>query len=171
MKINKFEKGSISEKIEVDYYVPVSIEFPDNDRKKEELFYYRFINKNSSFIEVKVNSVTKKIISVTLTLINDIADSELEISNVIEKNPIIDTDMFNQNTVITEENDFELYRDSQSIFFKLNKENISSVIKMSKHLSLFVNERDQIIGMMFSGFSKEEWLEINESIKDSVLSK
>ncbi len=39
---------------------------------------------------------------------------------------------------------------------------------MSKHLSLLINGDNKIIGLKFSGFSKEEWLELNDNIKNSI---
>ncbi|OFT87383.1 hypothetical protein HMPREF3100_07720 [Enterococcus sp. HMSC29A04] len=66
MRISCFEEGTILDEIEIDFYVPMSLEFPINDSRKEELFYFRFINRKSSFIEIKVNSKTKKIIGVTV---------------------------------------------------------------------------------------------------------
>ena len=45
MKIEEFENNVSKEEIEIDYYVPVSISFPENDLEEEGLYYYRFINK------------------------------------------------------------------------------------------------------------------------------
>jgi hypothetical protein len=168
MKINNFEKGTVLDTVEVDYYVPISLEFPTNDNKKEELYYYRFINGKSSFIEIKINSDTKKITGVTITSINDIADSEFPINKVSEENPVIETDIFAENTIITKEADFNIFRENKNLFFKLNEENLDSVVKMSKHLSLFLNVENEIIGMKFSDFSETEWSEINDSIQDSI---
>lgn len=168
MKINNFENGTISDTIEVDYYVPISLEFPINDNKKKELYYYRFINEKSSFIEIKINSDTKKIVGVTVTSINDIADSEFPITKVSEENPLIETDIFAENTIITKEADFNIFRENKNLFFKLKEENLDSVVKMSKHLFLFLNVENEIIGMRFSDFSETEWSEINDSIHDSI---
>lgn len=76
MKIEEFENNVSKEKIEIDYYVPVSISFPENDLEEEGLYYYRFINKEYSFIEFKINSVSKKIVNVTVTSINDIQNGD-----------------------------------------------------------------------------------------------
>lgn len=169
MKINNFEKGTVLDTIEVDYYIPISLEFPTNDTKKEAPYYYRFINEKSSFIEIKINSNTKKITGVTIISINDIADSEFPISKVSEENPVIETDIFAENTIVTKEADFNIFRENKNLFFKLKEENLDSVIKMSKHLFLFLNVENEIIGMRFSDFSETEWSEINDSIKDSIL--
>ncbi len=76
MKIEEFENNVSKEEMEIDYYVPVSISFKENDLEEEGLYYYRFINKEYSFIEFKINSVSKKIVNVTVTSINDIQNSD-----------------------------------------------------------------------------------------------
>lgn len=171
MKISKFEKGTILDEIEIDYYVPIRLIFPLNDNGIEELYYFRFINQKSSFIEAKINSKTKKIVGVTVTSINDIKDSEFLECELEERNPIIETDIFNKDRVITKEADFDVLRGNTNIFFKLNEEKLSIVVKMSEHLSLLLNKDNEVIGMVFSGFSKQEWLKLNESIKGYIAFK
>lgn len=156
------------DEIEIDIRVPVSLVFPINDSRKEELFYFRFINRKSSFIEIKVNSKTKKIIGVTVISTDDIKDSKFFECVFEKRNPVIETDIFNKDRVITKEANFDMHRGKASIYFKLNEEKLSTVIKMSKHLSLLINGDTEIIGLKFSGFSKEEWLELNGNIKNSI---
>ncbi|MGA3375645.1 hypothetical protein [Lactiplantibacillus pentosus] len=64
MKVEKLENSISKEEMEIDNYVPVSISFPENDLEAEGLYYYRFINKEYSFVEFKINSVSKKIVNV-----------------------------------------------------------------------------------------------------------
>ncbi|MBC1522124.1 hypothetical protein HB912_10745 [Listeria aquatica] len=167
MKVKSYENKVIEDDMEVDYYVPVTVSFPENDDKHNlgELYYYRFINEHESFIEVKINSITQKIVEVVFTSINDIEDSNFSIEEYEEKNPVIETDIFSENTIVTKEADFNIFRGNKNLYFKLNEENLDSIIKMSKHLSLFLNVENKIIGMGFSDFSEEEWSEINDSIK------
>lgn len=39
---------------------------------------------------------------------------------------------------------------------------------MSLHVSLFLNEDSEIIGLEFSSFSGNEWAELNESIESTT---
>ncbi|EHR9822218.1 hypothetical protein K7H51_000875 [Listeria innocua] len=45
---------------------------------------------------------------------------------------------------------------------------MDSIVKMSSHVSLFLNEDSEIIGLDFSSFSDNEWAELNESIKSTT---
>lgn len=168
MKVKSYENKVIEDDMKIDYYVPITVSFPENDDKHNlgELYYYRFINEHESFIEVKINSITQKIVEVVLTSISDIEDSNLSIEEYEERNPVIETDIFFENTIVTKEADFSIFRTNKNLYFKLNEEKLDSMVKMSKHLSLFLNVENEIIGMEFSDFSETEWSEINDSIKD-----
>ncbi|EIT5122350.1 hypothetical protein L2I82_002629, partial [Enterococcus faecalis] len=74
MKIKSYEDKLVKDDMEVDYYVPITVSFSENDDKYSlgEFYYYRFVNEHESFVELKINSVTQKIVEVVLTAINDI---------------------------------------------------------------------------------------------------
>ncbi|HDT8039568.1 TPA: hypothetical protein RD651_002885, partial [Enterococcus faecalis] len=105
MKIKSYEDKLVKDDMEVDYYVPITVSFSENDDKYSlgEFYYYRFVNEHESFVELKINSVTQKIVEVVLTAINDIEESNLFIDEYTEKNPVIQTDIFNGNSIITKE--------------------------------------------------------------------
>ena len=170
MKIKSYEDKLVKDDIEVDYYVPITVSFSENDDKYSlgEFYYYRFVNEHESFVEIKINSVTQKIVEVVFTSINDIEDSNLFIGEYTEKNPVLQTDIFDENSIITKESGFKISREHKKLYFKLDKEKIDSVVKMSNHVSLFLNEDSEIIGLDFSSFSDNEWAELNESIKSTT---
>lgn len=170
MKIKSYEDKLVKDDIEVDYYVPITVSFSENDDKYSlgEFYYYRFVNEHESFVEIKINSVTQKIVEVVFTAINDIEDSNLFIREYAEKNPVIQTDIFDGNSIITKESGFKISREHKKLYFTLDKEKIDSVVKMSNHISLFLNEDSEIIGLEFSSFSDNEWAELNESIQSTT---
>ncbi|WP_088816162.1 MULTISPECIES: hypothetical protein [Listeria] len=170
MKIKSYENKLVKDDVEVDYYVPLTISFSENDDKYRlgEFFYYRFVNEHESFVEIKINSVTQKIVEVVFTSINDIEDSNLIVGEYTEKNPVIQTNIFDVNSIITKEAAFKILRERKKIYFKLDEEKIDSVIKMSSHVSLFLNEEGEVIGLEFSSFSDDEWTELNESIESTT---
>ncbi|HHQ1109236.1 TPA: hypothetical protein ACSK94_000752, partial [Listeria innocua] len=53
--------------------------------------------------EIKINSVTRKVVEVVFTSINDIEDSNLTIEEYTEKNPVIQIDIFEEISIITKE--------------------------------------------------------------------
>ncbi|MBC1990998.1 hypothetical protein HCJ33_13640, partial [Listeria seeligeri] len=91
MKIKSYEDKLVKDDIEVDYYVPITVSFSENDDKYSlgEFYYYRFVNEHESFVEIKINSVTQKIVEVVFTSINDIEDSNLFIGEYADQNPVI----------------------------------------------------------------------------------
>lgn len=82
MRVENMIKRTVKGVKEVDFYTPVRIDYAENDEKYKELFYYRMLNEKSSFIEVTVNSIARKIVSITTVSIND----KVKINNeILEK--------------------------------------------------------------------------------------
>lgn len=55
MKIKSYEDKLVKDDIEVDYYVPITVSFPENDDKYNlgEFYYYRFVNEYESLLRLK----------------------------------------------------------------------------------------------------------------------
>lgn len=58
-----------------------------------------------------------------------------------------------------------MYRAHKEIYFKFDGEKTFTVMKMSNHVALFLNEDNKIVGMEFSGFTEGEWKELDESMR------
>ncbi|MBC2250908.1 hypothetical protein HCB49_13000 [Listeria sp. FSL L7-0123] len=167
MKIQTYENKLVKDKLEIDYYVPITITFPENADKYRlgELYYFLFINEHDSLVEVKINAITQKIVELVVVSINDIEDSNLVVEKYTEKNPLIQTTIFDAYPVITKKSKFKVYRAHKKIYFKFDGEKIFTVMKMSNRVALFLNEDNKIVGMEFSGFTEDEWKELDESIR------
>ncbi|EAE5014837.1 hypothetical protein E1049_06550, partial [Listeria monocytogenes] len=96
MKIQTYENKLVKDELEIDYYVPITITFPENADKYRlgELYYFLFINEHDSLVEVKINAITQKIVELVVVSINDIEDSNLVIEKYTEKKPINSNDYF-----------------------------------------------------------------------------
>lgn len=169
MKIQQLLLQNVIGEKEVDFYVPVKIDFKDNDEKDKELFYYRMFNPKSSFVEVSINSATNKIVNITLVSVNNVE----EMTNVClsypkeEGNPIIDMDIFKEVHIVTDNVNFNIYRHDKKIYVLQETTTVSKQVKMGV-VSLLSDEQNNIIGFVFEDFSDDEWKEVNESIDISV---
>ncbi|MBC2184177.1 hypothetical protein HCB33_12500 [Listeria sp. FSL L7-0233] len=167
MKIQSYENKLVKDELEIDYYVPITITFPENADKYKlgKSYYYIFINEHDSLVEVKINAITQKIMELVVVSINDIEDSNLVIEKYSEKNPLIQTTIFDAEPIITKRSKFKMFRAHKKINFKFDQEKISTIVKMSSRVALFLNEDNKIVGMEFSGFTEDEWKELDESIR------
>ncbi|MBC1572275.1 hypothetical protein HCJ25_11425 [Listeria sp. FSL L7-1426] len=167
MKIQSYENKLVKDELEIDYYVPITITFPENADKYRlgKSYYYIFINEHDSLVEVKINAITQKIMELVVVSINDIEDSNLVNEKYSEKNPLIQTTIFDAEPIITKRSKFKMFRAHKKIYFKFDQEKISTIVKMSSRVALFLNEDNKIVGMEFSGFTEDEWKELDESIR------
>jgi len=165
MRIKQLSVQNVIGEKEVDFYVPVSIYFKDNDEADKMLFYYRMLNPKSSFVEVSINSVTSKIVYITLVSINDVEET----ANVClsfpkkEGNPIIDMEVFKEEYIVTNNVNFNIYIRDKKIYVLQETTTVCKQVKMDA-VSLLLDGRNNIIGFVFEDFSDDEWNEINDCI-------
>ncbi|MCH1939863.1 hypothetical protein [Holdemania massiliensis] len=161
-------QNTIGEK-EVDFYVPVKIDFKENDEKNKELFYYRMFNPKSSFVEVSINSVTSKIVNITLVSVNNFKEIERSCLNIPKEdgNPIIDMSIFSEDHIITDNVNFNIYIHDKKIYILQESIAVCKQLKM-KFVSLLLDKQNNISGFVFEDFSDGEWKEVKESIDSSV---
>lgn len=169
MKIKQLLLQNVIGEKEVDFYVPVKIDFKDNDEKDKELFYYRMFNPKSSFVEVSINSVTNKIVNITLVSVNNAK----EVANVIlnypreEGNPIMDMNIFKQEHIVTDNVNFDVFRQDKKIYVLQESITVCKQLTMDI-VSLLLDEQNNLTGFVFEGFSDDEWKEVNEGIDSSI---
>lgn len=169
MKIEQLLLQSVICEKEVDFYVPVKIDFKENDEKDKELFYYRMFNSKSSFVEVSINSVTSKIVNITLVSVNNVkemANSCLHYPKE-EGNPIMDMNIFKQEHIVTDNVNFDVFRQDKKIYVLQESITVYKQLKMDV-VTLLLDEQNNLIGFVFEGFSDDEWKEVNEGIDSSV---
>ncbi|MFC6652405.1 hypothetical protein [Paenibacillus rhizoplanae] len=154
LKLQGISQDEIKSYLETDFYVPITVEFPLNDIPSKELFYYRIFNNKSSFIEVKVNSESKKIFSITIVSINDIEYSSKELTNFSDipkciGNPIIDIDVWNGKKIIDSKDNFTVMYGDNKLFFLLERiEQITRRLVLP-NIELLLNTSDEIVGYIF----------------------
>ncbi|WP_128102682.1 hypothetical protein [Paenibacillus sp. DCT19] len=150
LKLQGISQDEMKSYLETDFYVPITVEFPLNDISSKELFYYRVLNNKSSFIEVKVNSESNKIFSITVVSINDIEYSSKELTNVSDipksvGNPIIDVDIWNGKKIIDSKDDFKVMYGDNKLFLLLERiEQITQRLVLP-NIELLLNKGDEIV--------------------------
>ncbi|WP_099225423.1 hypothetical protein [Listeria costaricensis] len=171
MKIEHVLNQAVIGEKEVDFYVPIKVEFKDNDDKDKELFYYRMLNSKSSFVEMSINSVTKKIVNITLVSVNDVKEmmNEVEHLNISKEtgNPVIDMECFSAEHIVTDNVNFAIIKDTKKIYVLQDSIEVCRRLIMDS-VELLLDSHDNIVGFIFSNFSNEEWQELTESINSSV---
>lgn len=154
MKIKCIAHERVIPDIELNYYIPITIEYKSNDYPTKELYYYRILNDDSSFIEFKVNSESKKIFSIILVSINGISkysDIQTDFRNIPteEGNPIICSEIWNNCTTLTTKSNFSImYNGSELFLLPENKNVVAKKICMS-NIELLVNKDMKVIGCIF----------------------
>ena len=168
------ESVAMSEK-EVDYYVPVSIDYKDNDATfytDSELYYIKWVNHVSSFLMLTINSLTEKIIGVSTPGINEratIAEDvvvRLDVPRVIG-NVVIDMDSVYPNKPRTDTTEFTVALGEKSIYILKTLDSVTTRVVMGD-MDVVLDSDNNVSGFIFSNFTDYEWNEIIEGIDAGV---
>ena len=157
---------------EIDFYTSIRIDYEANDGKEKELFYYCLLNLKSSFVEISISSTTKRILSVTVISIDDIVEADQEVMKRLGfvgelGNPEIDMALFEQEHIITDNTDFKVMRHEKKIYIICDSWQVDKKLIMD-NLDILLDNKGNMVRYIFSGFTEEEWNEINESIDSSI---
>ena len=158
-------------KLDVDYYVPITVRFAQNDKRPRNLLLYNIVNNDSSLIEFSINSSNKKLVEITVVSINSLKNKQIIRDfpkNIIKSNPDFDISLFNNSNIVTETIGFEIsmWKNEITILFCMNCK-IENSIKM-EHVIFFLDKQNQLIGLKFFGFSMEQWEVLCDSLKKSI---
>ena len=169
MKVKEILNEIIKEVREVDYYTPIKVDFEENDIKDKELFYYRMLNPKSSFVEVSINSVTKKIVNITLVSVNDIEEKEpgMLSSSEVVGNPVIDMSIFEKEHIITDNTEFSIITKNKEVLILQNNADVCTSLIID-NTNLLLDVQNNIVGFVFKAFSEDELIELNEGIDAAV---
>jgi len=168
----KIENEYIEEKIILDYYVPISISFPENISISKEnnstTCYYQFISENDSFVELDIDSESKRIKKIIVVVMNDLKKRDWIFEDDISySNPTLNLNEFNGESVFTNNNNYEICIGERKIFFVINNENVNSMIRISEHVFLILNIEKDIIGIKFSEFNDDDWKILIGNLKEA----
>ena len=171
MRIEREIEENVRCDMTVDYYVPVTVEFPGNEDRygMTELLYYRYLGKDSSFIEIAVNSKTMKITRAVIVSINGDVErlghdfSWQQSPGVFVGNPEISLESFSDSDTFTEtkEKEMKFKYFGRKLLVLLGGTVHEKVVMGS--LSLLLDERKEVNGFLFEGFSENEWEVLKES--------
>ncbi|WP_017687497.1 hypothetical protein [Paenibacillus sp. PAMC 26794] len=169
LKLKEILKEEIQSYLETDFYVPVTVEYPLNDITSKELFYYRIFNKKSSFIEIKVNSESKKIFGITIVSINNIecySKERTDFSSIPKciGNPIIDINLWKSKKIIDSKDDFTVMYGDDKLFLLLEESCQTVKIIVLPNVKLLLNGDNEIVGYIFYDIPKNKRKDLEEGI-------
>lgn len=165
MKVNKIiQNTKIISTMEVDYYVPITVTV-DNNLQKIELFYYRFINSEYSFIEFIIDNISKQVMRIVVVTIREIHNMSAETYNSINgvmKNGIPLINLPNcDNNVYTENIEFTFYKYGNKILALMNDNKVITRAHMNE-IEFLLDENNEVVGIVFNNLSNNDWFTLNE---------
>jgi len=151
-----------------DSYVPISVKYLNNDDKYSlgGIFHHGWLNHQTSFVDVKVSAMTNKITEVSIVLMNAVdAVETLEIERLDVPgrvgNLIIDMTAFEGEHVVRKNIDFCITLKDEKVYALQKTLEAHEKISMG-NIDFILDAQSNIVGLIFSGFTEEEWRGISE---------
>lgn len=120
IKILNVLNEAVTTNLEVNYYVPITIEFACNDNLVDDIVYVELINSCNELIELKINKKTCKLLAIILVIAKNINPLNKNNEYLLEEeikdygNIIFETDESSKNNYYKYKSDFIMD-------YKLNK--------------------------------------------------
>ena len=164
---------SISEKIEIDEYIPLKVYWVYNETPDEDITYFRTGDLKNSILEFGVYNLTGRLRSVTLISAGTIHNTLLQsLSRVPPKigTPIIQMDHLNGVRKVDNIGAFDLYHNNNAIQLLISKNKITDTIISGRVVFGFDNNSD-ICAVSVIDLSDKEYSVMKETLDWNSLQK
>ncbi len=163
---------SVSEKeeckVEIDFYVPFSVEIGDSfNFKKENIVYWRTGDIERSLIEIGIGSNTGILRRITLTSfkkasVKNVALKDIEIE---EGTPVFDAGIIPKKGIFDFISDFEVYLGKDSIIAMIEKvDKCRKIIRMDR-VDIGIDNQNNITHIAINNLDFKEYNELKDALK------
>lgn len=161
---------SVSEKeeckVEIDFYVPFSVEIGDSSNFiKENTVYWRTGDIERSLIEIGIGSNTGILRRITLTSVKkaSVKNVTLEDIEIEEGTPVFDVGMIPEKGIFDFISDFEVYLGKNSIIAMIEKiDKCRKVIRIDR-VDIGVDSQNHITHIAINNLSFQEYIELRDA--------
>lgn len=153
-------------KIEIDYYVPFTIEVGNQEQGNENTLYWRTGNQDNSLLEIGMGEKTgilRRIVLVAVTRVQR-GNIKYDSTHFLTGTPIFDISEFNAN-LNDEKSEFEVVFDETQILVKLDSTNDAKTLINMGRVEIGIGSANEVKFIRIFGLKKEEYAELRDSFK------
>lgn len=157
---------NISEKIEIDLYIPLKIYWIYNETPDEDITYFRIGDLKNSLLEFKVYNITGRICSVTLISPGAIYNTSPQFLSTIPRKigtPVIEMSHLNGIRKVDNIKPFHLYHNNNSIQLLISKNRITNNI-VSGRVIFGIDDKSNIASLSVVDLSDKEYNIMKETL-------
>lgn len=174
MQVTEVINENVKSRIELDYYVPITVEYIQNYYPGNSIYYYRIMTEESSFIEFTIDGKSNRIYRITLVSINSIklySKEKIDFSQLphCKGNPVINKDIWQNEEIITSKVNFLTFYNEENLYIlPNNKESVTTVVCMP-NVDLLLNNNNEIVGCIFNNLPHKNKIDFEEGIKKRII--
>lgn len=153
-------------RIDIDYYVPFNIDITLQNKYIEDKIYWIADNPNDSFLEIGISKKSGELMSITLTVANNVATKEVVVTSkkVIEGNPVFNISKL-KHEFNKECKTFQVILTESYILVSFNSTfNIETMVKMNR-IEIGFGISNDISLIRINNLTHEEYVDLRDSFK------
>lgn len=155
--------------IEFDLYIPINIEFGTWNISKEPTIYWRTGDFKKSLVEIGVGKYTGKIRSITLTLCENVNNTEnfnfnMEDINLIDGVPIFQIEKFNNTTYIDEKGKLNVCIGTDKVLISFSENKIVTIVE-NDNVGFAIDNNNLVCSIIVSGMIEHEKNMLEDALK------
>ncbi|MGG2111887.1 hypothetical protein ABFY60_15415 [Lysinibacillus pakistanensis] len=153
--------------IEFDLYIPINIEIGTWNISKEPTLYWRTGDFKKSLIEIGVGKYTGKIRSITLTLCENVYNTEnlnFKDINFIEGLPIFQIEESIDKTYIDEKGKLNIYIGNDKVLILFSENEIISIAQ-NDNVGFAIDNNKMVCGIIISSMVEHEKKLLKDALK------
>lgn len=158
LKVTEYKECQ-SANIEYDVYTPINVEFGTWDISKEPTIYWRTGDFKKFLIEIGLGKHTGNIRSITLTLSENVDNTELNFDfrniTLIKGMPVFQVEKYNNKTYIDENGKLSVYIGPDSILISFSENAIVSIVQ-NDNIGFALDNNKTVCGILVSGMLEYE---------------
>lgn len=168
LKVIEYKEGK-SENIEYDVYTPINIEFGTWNISKEPTIYWRTGDFKKSLIEIGVGKYTGNIRSITLTLCENVYETEesnFDMKNVtlIKGMPNFDVEKFNNETYVDEKGKLNVYIGNDKVLILFSDNEVVSILQ-NANVGFAIDTNEIVCGIIVSDVVEHDKKIIEDALR------
>ncbi|XKM13052.1 hypothetical protein RCS94_08460 [Orbaceae bacterium ac157xtp] len=156
----------LNNNVEIDYYVPFTVEVKGQNFTNENSLYWRTGNFDTSLLEIGIGEKSGILKSITLTMVNqvDTNNANYEVLDIRNATPIFDISMM-KNQIFDYISEYYVSLTVDDITVRMSQENrVKTIFRMGR-IDMGFGFENELIFIKVSKLFDREYKELAESFK------
>ncbi|OCG66909.1 hypothetical protein A9G41_11860 [Gilliamella sp. Nev5-1] len=158
--------SKVNSNVEIDYYVPFTIDIKENEFFNENSLYWRTGNFDTSLLEIEIGEKSGILKSITLTSVNQITTNDINFKalNTIIGAPILDISRI-KNKIYDYVSEYIVSLTINNITVNMSTKTVAKTIIKTGRITLGFGFENELMFITINNLSSNEYKDLKDSFR------